>query len=158
VEKAFTNIAQELGLSSDGIEAKYIPGPLLPLVAEEILPFIQAGLNYGQNELNAMHVLNLAYVGDMFIFVAFEHGVPFAAVAAGFNTYNNYRTLQIYALGGRNLLRLRRFFPLLQQWAALQECIAIEAWTRPQMTRALSKFGFEKKYEIVRFSLKGNLQ
>lgn len=158
MEKAPTNIAQALGISSNGIQASFIPPELLASMANDVLPLLDQGLAHAEGEVSPEIMLNLIYLGYMHLACLFRDGELRLACVVQFQDRPAYRVAQIVALAGSDFLFARRYFRWFCFWAASHECVAIEAWTRPKLTRALARYGFAKVHDVVRFTLKGFLQ
>lgn len=84
--------------------------------------------------------------------LAMEDGRPVLGVVFEFRHYPRAMTINVMALGGRDLDRVAgTFWPQFVAWAKESGVAHIEACTSPVMTRMLRRIGFQHAYDLVRF-------
>lgn len=89
--------------------------------------------------------------GRAFAAIALDDEKPVLAMVFEFRHYPSKMTLNVMALGGRDLAGVAvSFWPQFLEWAKESGASEIEACTSPAMTRALTGLGFQHTYDIVR--------
>ena len=89
--------------------------------------------------------------GRAFAAIALDDEKPVLAMVFEFRHYPSKMTLNVMALGGRDLAGVAvSFWPQFLEWAKESGASEIEACTSPAMTRALKGLGFQHTYDIVR--------
>lgn len=82
-----------------------------------------------------------------------DDGQPLAGMVFEFRHYPRSMTINIIALGGRNLGGISStFWQQFVAWAKESGVSHIEACTSPAMTRMLRGLGFQHTYDLVRFA------
>ncbi len=64
------------------------------------------------------------------------------------------KVVELVAFGSTNFRASSDYYDLIESWAASQGCSEIEARARPGFEPALRKLGFEKKYVVLRKSVR----
>lgn len=89
--------------------------------------------------------------GRAFAAIALDGDTPVLAMVFEFRHYPSKMTLNVMALGGRDLAGVAvSFWPQFLEWAKESGASEIEACASPAMTRALKGLGFQHTYDIVR--------
>lgn len=90
--------------------------------------------------------------GDATAGLVTEGETPVLGIVFEFRHYPRTMTINIMALGGRDLAGAAgTFWPRFAQWAKESGVSHIEACTSPVMTRLLRGLGFRHEYDLVRF-------
>lgn len=127
----------------------------LDYVWEQTKPLIEKGLVHSQGELSIEQVRLLIVQGWFKLLISkdIKEGEIKAAAVVEFISFPNYRCANIVSLGGDKFGMVES--DVLQLIATCKRLGAtkIQGWTHHKMTEYLSKFGFQKKYDVVRMDI-----
>lgn len=123
----------------------------------QVLPFLERALRHANGELTLSDVLELAEKGIMQLWICYAGDKVETVMTTEISDFPSRRVVRVVTLAGR-IAPYLHIWKLLQEWALMHGAEEIEAWCRPAMTRLLRRYGFAKRYEIVRYDLRRKLQ
>lgn len=103
------------------------------------------------DEMNIQHLYKTLKGGHGHLWVLYgEGGEPLLAMVTCFVEYPLTKHLHALALGGKNVLRAKPFWPVMEEFLRFNYCSKFTAAVRPQFMKILEKrFGFTHMYSYV---------
>jgi len=151
-------IAEPGTSSADGYEFWIFLPEQIPSAWDELQPFVETALRHAHGEMLSADIKNLLLQGAFAAFAVVRYGKIQLVFICELCGWQQYSSVRILLLAGKELAQAIRFFPVFQSWVLSKGAVEIEAWTRPSMSRMLRSLGFNKSYDVVRFDLRSKLQ
>ncbi len=141
-----------------GCEAWSFTPDQIPAAWDELEPLVLEALRYAKGELDIEDVRKFLLQGAFAAFAIAKDGRVQLVAVTELCHWPQYTALRIVALAGEGLLEASKFLPAFEAWAMARGAVEIEAWCRPEVSRAIRGFGFVKQYEVLRLDLRSKLQ
>lgn len=118
----------------------------------KLKPFVDTSLQYSNGEKTSADLLTEIIAGKAQLFMAEHQGKVESVFITSIREYPQYKVVFVEAAAGKGFTEYINFFwDSLIAWASANGAVAIEACTRPEVTRLLErKLHFRKVYDIVR--------
>lgn len=123
----------------------------IPTAMQRIGGLLEEALdNYGAGEVTMQNYYEMLLRGQAHLWLlARPSGSIDLAAITRIVVYPAQKALSIDLIAGKNMEEAVKFLGPVERWAAELGCTRTEAWVRPGITRVMSKYGFEKKYEVI---------
>lgn len=124
---------------------------------DQAAPLIAKALKYADGELTVWDVKKLVQEGLMQLWIGYDGDEAETVMVTEISLFPAKKVVRVVALAGR-IAPYLHVWELVKEWAVMNGAVEIEAWCRPAMTRLLRRYGFTKRYEVVRCDLRRYLQ
>jgi len=131
----------------------HVPVETLDGVWPEASKLLERAVNCSDGELDINQLRMLVTQGLGTLLVAERGGRLIGAAVIEFIQYPNYRVANVIAVGGRGLYFDGAATDRLAAWAKSRGATKLQAFCSPSRTRLFSRFGFSKRYDVVRRDL-----
>jgi hypothetical protein len=159
LERASTSlIPQEAGSNSDrDLNVTGVPADMIEGVWEEVGPWIEKALSFGNGEFGVTDIYDALIGRDMQLWIIYE--MPEKAIVLAVVTqiihYPLKKTCRVVTLGGESHLLWERRLFVLEEWASDQGCSNVEAFVRGGLAKKMKHLGYNNTYTVVSKDIKG---
>lgn len=131
----------------------HVPPERLDEVWPEAAVVLGKAVNCSEGEFDLGQLRMLVTQGLGTLLVAERGGKLVGAAVVEFVQYPNYRVANVIALAGQGLSADKESAKRLAAWAKSRGATKLQAFCSPSRTRLFSRFGFSKRYDVVRLDL-----
>ena len=158
MDKVYTLTTIPPGTSSDKLAAWVFTNEQIPLVWEQIEPFIEKSVEASQGTITTRMIYDMLCEGSA-VAIGTADGTEIKLVTVLRRIeYANYSAARIIAMAGTGLREAHRFIEAVEAWAISLDCVELEGWCRPAVTKLLRRLGWKPKFTIVTRDLRRKLQ
>ena len=141
-------------MDSDRLKIVQLVGPEVETVWPIVALMLDTAGKYGLGERSLDDVLTAIVEEQSQLWLCIKEGEIKSCAVTTLTDYPQYKVVFIDALSGRGAMQfIEAFWDYFCNWASVNGAVAIEACTRPAMTRLLRKVNMRKVYDVVRYSL-----
>ncbi len=142
--KEFTSSTEQAGQNYRGL---LVPPDMVSTVWEYILPHIEAAAVHSEGELEPIDFYDDLVSGDMQLWLVLKETEVAATLITQIIPYPRKRVLRILCLGGKKMRNWYFLFNQVENFAILNDCVAIEAWARKGFERVLTDW--KSSYQVL---------
>ncbi len=134
---------------------KSLTGQAIESVWSDVIPWIQAALDYSRGELDLEYVRACLHSEQMQLWVAYEEGEILGVMVTQLLQHAQKKTCNVVAIDGRNITRIwREGARYMITWLLANDVDELEATCRDSVAAMLSSMSFERTANVMTYSLR----
>lgn len=133
------------------LEVKRVDRRLIDQVWGQLAPFLLAGLEKCNGEIDISQLRAAVVRGDVEVFSVHCEAGLVGAVAIEFINFPNYRVAHVVSIGGRHMFANAEGFDQLKAWVKSMGASYIQGWCNDAVAKLWeSRLGMKKTYTVMR--------
>ena len=143
-ERESTSSTEQAGQNYKGV---FVPPDKVSQVWEYILPHIEAAAVHSEGELEPADFYPELLSGEMQLWLVLKETEVAATCITQIIPYPRKKILRILCLGGKKMRDWYFLFDKIENFAVLNDCVAVEAWARKGFERVLTDW--KSSYQVL---------
>lgn len=137
-------------MSESRFRIKNIPAALVDRFWKYAEPYVKRALDHTSGEVSAANLKEYAQNGFVQLWLVSEGEKVVAAITTEIILYPQRKHLRIITLAGSNAPEWTADVDtIMDDWARVSGCVAIEAFVRKGYVPVLSKYGYKFKHSVI---------